>query len=92
LSSQEDILKKFAYTIEKLRQDFPRLYFVTDDDVISMMAVIRSPQHYLAITKKCFPGIHSMRFKLPQDFVHSANLALDYQLNGEYAIWVLEPF
>ncbi|KAF6036157.1 DNHD1 [Bugula neritina] len=81
--SKEGILKEFSFCTEKLRIAFPRLYFVTDDDVIRMMSVIRSPQHFIPIAKKCFPSIETMRFELPSDFQNSANIALDYQLNGD---------
>lgn len=83
-------MKEFSFCTEKLRIAFPRLYFVTDDDVIRMMSVIRSPQHFIPIAKKCFPSIETMRFELPSDFQNSANIALDYQLNGVYSVgWLI---
>ena len=68
--------------LEKLRLTFPRLYFTTDDDVINMMSVIRSPQHFIPTARKCFPGLETMRFELPTDFPKSTNVTLDYQLNS----------
>lgn len=79
---QESIGKHFLSILDGCRQAFPRLYYVTDDDITSMLSVIRSPQQFLPTARKVFPGVELIRYKLPEDFLHSANHDLDYQLNG----------
>ena len=61
---------------------FPRLYFLSDTDLLGLLAWSRNPKDLLLYVKKCFPGIVGLGFALPQDSGLRLNVALDTALNG----------
>jgi hypothetical protein len=63
--------------------EFPRLYFLSDEDLVELLGISRNPKALLPFAKMCFPGIETLNFTLP-DGISSMNTALDFALNGEY--------
>ena len=64
-----------------MRQEFPRLYFLSDDEVVRLMATNRSPQSLIPYAKKCFHGIDDLGLELPND-TRKGLTTLDISLNG----------
>lgn len=78
---QEDLLKSFSHKMEKIRGAFPRLYFLSDDEVLDVLLTSDDPRKLLPIVRKCFPGVQSIKFSLPGEGA-KPNTALDAALKG----------
>ena len=69
--------------LEKARSQFPRLYFLSRQDLVELLSVSRNPQALVPFARKCFHGITDLSFALPANTnTASINSALDYALNG----------
>ena len=69
--------------MERARLDFPRLYFMSDSDLLRLLAWTRNPKELVPFARKCFPGFTSLKFALPADTAMKLGSALDAALNGE---------
>ena len=69
--------------MEQARWAFPRLFFLSDSDLLGLLAWSRNPKDLLLYVKKCYPGIVGLKFTLPQDSSLKLNATLDAALNGE---------
>ena len=81
-SFQEEILKDLEQYLERHRSQFPRLYFLSNGDLVDMIGISRNPQGLVPFVRKCFPGINSLTFSLPPG-TGGLNSALDFALNSE---------
>ncbi len=73
--------------LDQARLEFPRLYFLADNELVSMLAVSRSPQALVQYVQKCFSGIESLKYALPSHMSTSAlNSDLDFKLNGKFVL------
>ncbi|XP_056008158.1 dynein heavy chain domain-containing protein 1-like [Ostrea edulis] len=79
---QEEILKFLRVLLENSRMEFPRLYFLSDEDLVELLGISRNPKALLPFAKMCFPGIETLNFTLP-DGISSMNTALDFALNAD---------
>lgn len=75
--------------IEKARVAFPRLFFLSDNDLLSLLAWSRNPKDLLPFVRKCFPGIKNLQFALPRDGNLRLASSLDTALNGKHIYIVL---
>ena len=78
---QEEILKDMEQYLERHRSQFPRLYFLSNADLVEMVGISRNPQALVPFARKCFPGITSLTFTLPPG-MGGLNSALDFALNS----------
>ena len=69
--------------LDEAREEFPRLYFLADKELVELLSVSRNPQALMPFAKKCFHGIHSLTYALPVDLANSAMSSLDFTLNGK---------
>lgn len=76
--------------IEKVRVAFPRLFFFSDNDLLSLLAWSRNPNDLLPFVRKCFPGIKNLQFALPSDGNLRLATSLDTALNGKDVCMVLK--
>ena len=83
---QEELIKLVGEYIDKARVVFPRLYFLSDNDLLSLLAWSRNPKDLLPFVRKCFPGIKNLQFTLPRDSNLRLASSLDTALNGKYGI------
>ena len=81
LPFQEEILKEMEQYLERHRSQFPRLYFLSNADLVEMVGISRNPQALVPFARKCFPGITSLTFTLPPG-MGGLNSALDFALNS----------
>lgn len=88
---QEEILKYLRVLLENSRMEFPRLYFLSDEDLVELLGISRNPKALLPFAKMCFPGIETLNFALP-DGISSMNTALDFALNGMGASCICNSF
>lgn len=68
--------------IDRARQQFPRLFFLSNQEVVELLGVSRNPRALQPFAKKCFQGVIRLVYDLPVG-TSSMNSALDYALNGE---------
>lgn len=72
--------------LDAARSQFPRLYFISDEELIEVLAVSHDAQQLLPVTRKCFPGIINISFEVPSfsnaNALGRAALA-NYSLNGK---------
>ncbi|KAJ8313858.1 hypothetical protein KUTeg_008419 [Tegillarca granosa] len=80
IQKQEEILKFLDELLENSRNEFPRLYFLSNDEMVELLGISRNPKALLPFAKKCFPGIASLSFDLPPG-TSSINSLLDFALN-----------
>ncbi|XP_060599368.1 dynein heavy chain domain-containing protein 1-like [Ruditapes philippinarum] len=82
IQTQEEILKYLTSLMDNCRQEFTRLYFLSDEELVEMMGISRNPQALQQFAKKCFPGIESLAFALPPG-TSSLNTHLDFALHAD---------
>ncbi|ESP00380.1 hypothetical protein LOTGIDRAFT_173233 [Lottia gigantea] len=82
IAEEEDILKDFEMIFEETRQQFTRLFFLSNQDMVELLGISRNPQNLLPFVRKCFPGIQELKFDLPQG-TSAMNTVLDFALNTE---------
>ena len=81
---QEELIRTVEEYIEKARVAFPRLFFLSDNDLLSLLAWSRNPKDLLLFVRKCFPGIKNLQFALPRDGNLKLASSLDTALNGKH--------
>ncbi len=75
--------------MEKIREAFPRLYFLSDDEVVDVLINSNDPRKLMPVVRKCFSGIQSLKFSFPDEGA-KPNTALDAALKSMYASISLE--
>lgn len=71
--------------VDRSRNQFPRLYFLSNEEVVDLLGISRNPRALLPFAKKCFPGIVNLKYDLPPGAA-TMNSALDFALNGQFLI------
>ena len=75
--------------METARQQFPRLYFLSKEEMVEILAISRNPKSLQPYAIKCFSGITGLSYALPATGTTGAfNSALDYALNGEFTYFL----
>ncbi|GFR96312.1 dynein heavy chain domain-containing protein 1-like, partial [Elysia marginata] len=82
MKEQEEVLKDLESYIERSRAHFPRLYFLSNLEIVDLLGVSRNPQALLPFVRKCFPNVQSMTFALPPG-MGGLNSQLDFALNSD---------
>ncbi|KAK6166840.1 hypothetical protein SNE40_023452 [Patella caerulea] len=82
IQEEEEILKNLESLFEEARTQFPRLFFLSNQDLIELLGISRNPQSLLPFVRKCFPGIQNLTFDLPEG-TGGINSVLDFSLNSE---------
>ena len=75
-------MQHLGSVLERARTQFPRLYFLSDQEVVELLGISRNPRALQPFAKKCFTGISRLVYDLPAG-TSSMNSALDYALNGK---------
>ena len=61
---QAAMLQSLGSILENTRSQFPRLYFVSDEELIEALASAQNARRLLPLTRRCFPGIMDVLFDL----------------------------
>lgn len=85
---QEEIVSKVGQFLERARDNFPRLYFCSDEELIELTAVSRSPSLWLPFVRRCFAGVQDLRFELSADVAAFA-LSKDNRINGNFYLFII---
>ncbi|XP_073235787.1 dynein heavy chain domain-containing protein 1-like [Porites lutea] len=82
IRKEEELIRLVEKYIEKTRVEFPRLFFLSDNDLLGLLAWSRNPKDLLPFVRKCFPGIKNLQFTLPRDGNLKLASSLDTALNA----------
>ncbi|XP_067889058.1 dynein heavy chain domain-containing protein 1 [Heterodontus francisci] len=75
IAAMEEIILQMYHLLESARQEFTRLYFLSNDDLLHLLTLQSDPRKLLPFVKKCFRSV--------QD--------LDYELNSSPGLELLLP-
>nr|XP_006818816.1 PREDICTED: uncharacterized protein LOC100376274 [Saccoglossus kowalevskii] len=80
----EEILQSMERFLDDVRNQFPRLFFLSNEEVVEMISISRNTKLWLPYVRKCFTGIRSLGFALPQlAEADRMNTALDMALHAD---------
>ena len=79
---QEEIIFDLSSYLNSVRVQFPRLYFMSDSDLVAMLSISRNAPALLPFVKKLFIGIQDLTFSLPNEDGEAT--ALDFALNCKF--------
>eukprot|EP00794_Sanderia_malayensis_P003656 gene3656-4173_t len=82
ITKEENIIKSLSSYLEGIRSSFPRLYFLSDNNMLELLASTSNPKQLVPFVKKCFPGISNLKFVLPQSADNRVRTQLDVALNA----------
>ena len=71
--------------MEEIREAFPRLYFLSDDEVLDALINSNNPRKLMPVVRKCFHGIQGVKFSFPDEGA-KPNTALDAAFNCMYKL------
>lgn len=82
IQSKEEILKDLETLMGLSRMEFPRLYFISNEELVEVLGISRNPKALQDCAMKVFPGIQDLSYALPSG-IASMNTNLDFALNGK---------
>ncbi|XP_067841628.1 dynein heavy chain domain-containing protein 1-like [Heptranchias perlo] len=67
IAAMEEIILQMYHLLESARQEFVRLYFLSDDDVLRLLTLQPDPHRLLPFVKKCFKGVKDLHLETVSD-------------------------
>eukprot|EP00061_Rhincodon_typus_P016906 g45363.t1 len=77
IEAMEEIILQMNHLLESARQEFPRLYFLSDDDLLHLLTLSSDPRKLLPFVTKCFRGIQDLEYQV----INSPNLIIPPRVN-----------
>lgn len=75
-------MKDLEVLIERSRSNCPRLYFLSDLEIVDLLGVSRNLPALIPFVQKCFPGVLDLSFTLPTGSSRF-NSQLDHMINSK---------
>jgi len=68
LTTMEEISSHLLYILESPRSQFPRLYYLSDGEVMKLLSLqLPAPSSLLPLVKKCFKGVKKLEVQVEGD-------------------------
>ncbi|XP_069748391.1 dynein heavy chain domain-containing protein 1 isoform X2 [Narcine bancroftii] len=67
ISAMEDIIVQMSQLLDSARQQFPRLHFLTDDDLHHLIPLLPNPRKLLPFIRKCFVNVQDLHYEALAD-------------------------
>ncbi|GCC21412.1 hypothetical protein chiPu_0019882, partial [Chiloscyllium punctatum] len=77
IEAMEQIILQMNHLLESARQEFSRLYFLSDDDLLHLLTLSSDPRKLLPFVTKCFRGIQDLEYQV----ISSPNLIIPPRVN-----------
>ncbi|XP_015280495.1 PREDICTED: LOW QUALITY PROTEIN: dynein heavy chain domain-containing protein 1 [Gekko japonicus] len=61
----QGIIGALAYVLEATRMGFPRLFFLSNEELVAMVATATEPADASAWSQRCFPGVRQLQLTVP---------------------------
>ncbi|XP_051531516.1 dynein heavy chain domain-containing protein 1 [Myxocyprinus asiaticus] len=75
LITMEEISNQLRYVLESTRSQFPRLYFLNDEEVMKLLSLqLPGPSSLLPLVQKCFRGVRWLDIQGEGDVSHKHDL------------------
>ena len=81
--SQTEASKAIDTSVEKVQEKCPRLYFWSQEELLSLITYSPNPASLIPIVKNCFPSVTDLDFEMPSDV--KATDSIDVTLNCKIA-------
>lgn len=75
LSTMEKISSELIYHLDTPRRAFPRLYFLSDGEVMKLLSLHPTPTTLLPVVRKCFRGVRWLEVDTNKDIASEQNAA-----------------
>nr|XP_056714739.1 dynein heavy chain domain-containing protein 1 [Euleptes europaea] len=61
----QGIIRALDYVLETTRMGFPRLFFLSNEELVAMVATTAEPADASAWSRRCFPGVRQLQLLVP---------------------------
>lgn len=61
----QTIIRVLEYVLEASRMGFPRLFFLSNEELVAMVATAGEPAEASAWSQRCFPGVRQLQLLVP---------------------------
>ncbi|XP_041127932.1 dynein heavy chain domain-containing protein 1 [Polyodon spathula] len=86
LGTLEEISDHLGYLFDSPRAEFPRLYFLSDGELIQLLSAHVSPPSLLPLVRKCFPSVQELQLgshtKHPQNRARLELYSVKFYVSG----------
>ncbi|XP_038044677.1 dynein heavy chain domain-containing protein 1-like [Patiria miniata] len=82
---EEELLKGLTSLLDRARIASPRLFFLSDEELIDMLSMTRDKRRWVPMVRQLFPGIQDLEFALPpatKDEAGMMQTSFDLQLHA----------
>uniref|UniRef100_A0A4W3H3S8 Uncharacterized protein n=1 Tax=Callorhinchus milii TaxID=7868 RepID=A0A4W3H3S8_CALMI len=66
ITTMEHIILQLDYMLKAARSQFPRLYFLSQDEVLGLLTVAPGPSHLVPYVRKCFRNVLDLVLELEE--------------------------
>ncbi|XP_051882448.1 dynein heavy chain domain-containing protein 1 [Pristis pectinata] len=64
IAAMEEIIVQMSQILESARQEFPRLHFLSDNDLFSLFILLPDPRKLLPFVRKCFVNVQDLQYEM----------------------------